>query len=708
MSAPTPGPANGLPKPQPAAASLLRRRPKPAGNPMVARRKPAPKPLLSRPPPKSDPTKDEQITIANGANKIKQSYAPKVKELEEKRQKNGGWSEQPPPGAQFHEFPLVTTKRALREGIRHHIMRLTGRPGQKLDVTDQDQFPRPVTLHRRDPRLPPAYRMNVKVELEPANPADDAEAERLRQQKAERDAQRERDQALIAPVVKNNEPKQKQTKKDKVSAFYGRNSDAQKKQSGLRYEETLPWHLEDADGTAGVWVGSYIAGLSDLNCALVIDGPSFRMIPLERYYKFDEKPRFDTLSLDDAEKMMLTNKDVKRWVMRDVEKQNQEKEKSEYRSFLSGRPRIKTESATSRNALKTEKQDDQDIDMSGDEFQDDDETPGFEAEDEDAKEAKERVRREQVAANLFGAGEESKVDEEERERQIEKLKLKTIGKTTKKKLMKLEHAMDYDDSDSENDNPFTDNESESESEPEEKKDEAKKEEEARQSDSKDASGATPMATDTPPGKGKNALSKKGKLKRPGSPNLSDSSGNESSRKKVKTSMGTSSKVPSRSGTPLPGRPKGAGGATSDGEATAGEGSDGGLKLKKKIKIKSTGGSTPSASRAGSPAPAVSQNNNKSPTKAGTSTPSGSPAPSQEPAKPPPKPIEAWEVAEVIRANPNGISLVNMLRKFHSRLQPQDNAVTTKHDWMAMVKRLATLGPDKLLRPIPGVEQPTPP
>jgi len=67
---------------------------------------------------------------------------------------------------------------------------------------------------------------------------------------------------------------------------------------------------------------------------------------------------------------------------------------------------------------------------------------------------------------------------------------------------------------------------------------------------------------------------------------------------------TTSVVPSRSATPLPGRPKGVGGATSDGEATAGEASDGGLKLKKKIKLKSGTGATgtPSGSRAGSPAP----------------------------------------------------------------------------------------------------------
>lgn len=64
---------------------------------------------------------------------------------------------------------------------------------------------------------------------------------------------------------------------------------------------------------------------------------------------------------------------------------------------------------------------------------------------------------------------------------------------------------------------------------------------------------------------------------------------------------TSSVVPSRSGTPLPGRPKGVGAATSDGEATGGEGSDGGLRRKKKPKGTGATG-TPSGSRATSPIP----------------------------------------------------------------------------------------------------------
>jgi transcription initiation factor TFIIF subunit alpha len=187
------------------------------------------------------------------------------------------------------------------------------------------------------------------------------------------------------------------------------------------------------------------------------------MIPLERYYKFDEKPKFGTLSLDDAEKMMYEVKEIKRWVMKAKDQELMEREKNETRQFLRGPTRVKMESATSRMASRTERQDDFELDMSGDEFQDDDEAPNFERDDdEDAKEAKDRIRREQVTANTFGAGEEDKVEQQEREEQLEKLRSKMLGKQTVKTLKKLEHGLDYDDLESgsgDDNNPFSDEES---------------------------------------------------------------------------------------------------------------------------------------------------------------------------------------------------------------------------------------------------------
>lgn len=100
--------------------------------------------------------------------------------------------------------------------------------------------------------------------------------------------------------------------------------------------------------------------------------------------------------------------------------------------------------------------------------------------------------------------------------------------------------------------------------------------------------------------------KKGKsLKRAGSPALSESSGNESTRKKQKkasaAALGSRPSTPGLSQTTVR-RPKITAGSGSDGEVTAGEMSDGAMQ-KKKIKLVGSSRGTPSASRAGSPNPA---------------------------------------------------------------------------------------------------------
>jgi transcription initiation factor TFIIF subunit alpha len=173
----------------------------------------------------------------------------------------------------------------------------------------------------------------------------------------------------------------------------------------------------------------------------------------------------------------------------------------------------------------------------------------------------------------------------------------------------------------------------------------KKDEEAKnkaKAESKLPSGASSKGTNTPSGRPKHTdpLKKAKTLKRPGSPNLSESSGNESARKKHKNKH-TSSSQPTRTSTPVPGsrplspapsmsqaalgqssrkssivklnvnpsklsdiqssppNPSPVYSAMSDGEATGGEGSDGGPKKRPRVKLNHN---SPNASRAGSPAP----------------------------------------------------------------------------------------------------------
>lgn len=175
MSAPSGNP-NGPPRSQKAnPLRPLRKRPV---NPLVSSsRKPAPKP--NRPPTNNAASTSAQAT-ANGSK-------PNIEEL---RKQYGGWSEPPPPYP-FNDIPIMTTKKALLNGIRYHLMKFSQtKLGDKpIDPTDQDEFARPVTLHRRDARQPPPGRV-VKEEEPERPPVDEQEAERMAQIKAEREAQR--------------------------------------------------------------------------------------------------------------------------------------------------------------------------------------------------------------------------------------------------------------------------------------------------------------------------------------------------------------------------------------------------------------------------------------------------------------------------------------------------------------------------------------
>ncbi|KAF4971183.1 hypothetical protein FSARC_1905 [Fusarium sarcochroum] len=660
MSAPPPPgnpPANAPGAPKHQKANPLRpMRKKPRANPLVTR----------RPPPR--PTAPSSSGTQNGTK-------PSIEEL---RRQNGGWSEPPP--AQYSDIPIMTTKKALLDGIRYHMMKFTqSKVGDKpIDPTDQDDFARPVTLHRRDARQPPPGRA-AKVEAPEAPQADEQEAERMAQIKAEREAQRAVDQAKIAPVAKDPNPKRpKKQKEEKTTFNRAPKTQAAKKESDLRYEEALPWHLEDAEGK-NVWVGNYVSALSESNVAFMIDKSVFRMVPLEKWYRFTSKPPFQPYTIDEAEALMNKKVDVGRWVMKDEEKRAGRQDlEATRRMFYGGGQMVKTESATFKAASRSEKLEHDEIDMSGDEFQDDDEAPMFEKnDDEDTKESKDRIRREQLGANLFGEGDEKEVDKELDAQLREEIMRQTLGKATKKALIKRDREDIYESDDSA-ENPWSsssdDNSSDEEEGDEEKKDDENKKDGAKE-DKAQGSGSGSKGTNTPSGKKPEGSKKSKSLKRAGSPALSESSGNESSRKKLKKSV--TSAAGSRSGTPLPQgaaarRAMGAG-SGSDGEVTAGEMSDGAASKKKKLKLVSgSARGTPSASRAGSPIPQ------------GAASP-GSPGGSI---------VEPAEILEKIPSE--GITIGELIKLFNHRLGDRPGQMP-KNEWIQLVKKLCDYGPDKRLR-----------
>ncbi|KAI1332349.1 Rap30/74 interaction domain-containing protein [Xylariaceae sp. FL0255] len=693
MSASPSGGPNGQ-KPTPPPGAPLRRPQKPP-NPMVARKRPGP-----RPPLKPNASSSAQPAKPLGKAKPGTAASNTAPRFDALRAQNGGWSTPLPEGGQ--EFPLIISGKSLQEGLRYHVMRFAphsrGKRPSEIDPTDQEHFPRPVTLQRRDPRQPPPGR-EVKVE-EPVEepPANTEEAERIAQIKQQRELQRAQDDAQKAPVLKDVEKKRlqqknKDEKKNSTQIHYQPRTDTQKKQFDLRYEESLPWHLEDADAK-NIWVGQYEAPLSDHKVALIphLESGGFRMQPLEKWYKFAPKRgAFQHMSIEEAEKMMNKKAAPTRWAIRDSDRDKAAKAAEESRRIMYGPTAVKQESSTFLQASRREKMEHDDLDISGDEFQDDDETAGFEPDkDEDTKDGKDRVRREQLGANLFGDADEKAVEDEEAAVKKEEEERKTLGKSLKKALKKRDKQFQYD-SDSSNDrDPFASSESDSDSDSgaEDSDNKADKDQNA-------ASGASTKGANTPQGKKAAAeAAKKGKsLKRPGSPLNSDSSDAESMRNKKKKKLGPStSVVGSRGGTPLPGR---GAGSTSDGEATAGEMSDGaGGKTKRRGPLGTGAKGTPAGSRAGSPAPPSKPRAGSPGAGARAGSPGFASAQSSNPEDL--KPITAEEIVDALPALPNGIPISVLIKSFNNRIGKPGHM--NKKEWINLVKANSVFSQqDRLLR-----------
>lgn len=317
-----------------------------------------------------------------------------------------------------------------------------------MDPTNQDEFTRPVSLHRRDPRQPPPGKAVKEEDLQEETPVDAKEKERLEILKAEKEARRAADLAQIAPTgnLASTTKKPQSFRNEKTTQVHRLDkTEEQKKESDLRYEEALPWHLEDADNK-NTWVGNYEAALSDTNVIFVIDGTDFKMIPIEKWYKFTPKNQFKTYTIEEAEALLSKKTRESRWAMKTHEQQEADRAAQETRKQLNNLYTVKSESSTFRKVPKTEYQDMDDLDFEADDlFQDDDEMPTVEPDrDEDTKDAQDRIKREQLGANVFGQANEAEVEQELNAEEREAEKRRKLGKGVRKALQKREKNYIYE------------------------------------------------------------------------------------------------------------------------------------------------------------------------------------------------------------------------------------------------------------------------
>lgn len=369
-----------------------------------------------------------------------------------------GWTSKPL--GQVADYPLILTKKQIMDGYRHHVARFAAR--RPVDPRNTDEFVRPVRLHRRDPKAAPPG-SEVKGEdtaMGGMDVLDDKEKEREEAVRAEREARKEAEAALVAPSVNQGGQKRLASNLKKTEQVYKNDqTEEQKARSKLRYEEALPWHLEDFDNKS-TWVGSYEAALSD-TYVMMIQGPdnTFRMVPLEKWYKFTQKNQFKTLTIEEAETRY--NKKIKepRWFMDSEENKKRRQEQESNKKASSGLFLGKWEkggggSGAAAPITKHENADADDLDFTEDRFADDEENMLFEEqEDDETKEAEERIKKDQLQANVFGLKEEKEYEKQESLEKKEKEAEKKLGKHVKKALMKREKNYIYD-SDS-TDNPYS-------------------------------------------------------------------------------------------------------------------------------------------------------------------------------------------------------------------------------------------------------------
>lgn len=351
----------------------------------------------------------------------------------------------------YVDCPLVTTKRALREGLKHHVARFASK--KSVDPRDEEQFTRPVRLQRRDPRAKSQEMHEAKdqIMMNPASdsgqPMDEAEREDFEARRAARDKERAENLAQIAPAVgsgskRTNLPKQRTQQVSKTDM-----TPEEVARTKIKYEEALPWHVEDFDNK-NVWVGNYEAALSETHAAFVHENTGkMRMIPVEKWYKFTAKSQFKPLSIEEAEKYMAKKVKDPRWFM---EKQQEFAEQKQLESFAKSRRAFAGKQGTpTGDGLEADE-----LDFEEDRFADDEEHDDLFNDDEDAKVAEKRIKQDQLKANVFDLKEEKEYEHEEQKEKKEKEAQRVLGKKVRKALQKREKNFDY--SSGSDVNPYSD------------------------------------------------------------------------------------------------------------------------------------------------------------------------------------------------------------------------------------------------------------
>lgn len=289
------------------------------------------------------------------------------------------------PEPDWQEFKLTTTKREILAGLRHHVVRLQSK--RIVNPMNPDEFTMPIRLHRRDPKAPlQGGREQEAAAAAQAAAAKTADADvdpAVAEERAKREAEKAAQAEKIAPYGGAQKQKKQAFKKKTQQVF--RQNEADKK---LRYEEYFPWFIEDFDNK-NTWQGQLENPLSGGTFAMfVLDEGAFKMVPIEKWYKFTEKNKFRTLSIEEAESAIKRATVAPRWLMKMTRAEEKARERAEKEANYRSYNRLVTRRGDRLEKIlpKSETADADDLDFDDDRFADDEEAPVMEGEEQENKE----------------------------------------------------------------------------------------------------------------------------------------------------------------------------------------------------------------------------------------------------------------------------------------------------------------------------------
>ncbi|KAJ2869905.1 transcription factor IIF subunit tfg1 [Coemansia aciculifera] len=220
------------------------------------------------------------------------------------------------------EYTLVSSTQPART---HNVMRLL-----TSKSVDLQSFTPPVKLRRRNKEY---YRLKTKKRNEEKAAALETEESKKREadgglMEVDGGSEAKKEESAVPIYMVKEKPKidinliadRGGARSNKRNLFKKKTKQvffADEEKRRLDIEEARPWVLED-DDEREVWTGSLEGGQSSTYVLFVLTDDGFKVVPVDRWYKFTPKLKYKTLTLDEAEEELNRARKSEaqdRWIM---------------------------------------------------------------------------------------------------------------------------------------------------------------------------------------------------------------------------------------------------------------------------------------------------------------------------------------------------------------------------------------------------------